>query len=45
MSPFEEEASPPLLARSCGEPLDGASRYGPLQEWWSTTGGAHDDGA
>jgi hypothetical protein len=25
-------------------PLYGASRHGPLQERWPTTGGAHDDG-
>jgi hypothetical protein len=34
----------PFLVRSRGEPLDGASCHGPLQEWWLTTGGVHDDG-
>jgi hypothetical protein len=30
MSPWEEEVSPPLPARSHKEPLDGASHHGPL---------------
>jgi hypothetical protein len=44
VSPWEGEVSPPLPSRSHGEPLDGASSHGSLQEWWPTAGGAHDDG-
>jgi hypothetical protein len=44
MSPWEREVSPPLPTRSRGEPLDGASCHGPLQEWWPTAGRAHDEG-
>jgi hypothetical protein len=43
MSPWEEEVSPSLPARSHGEPLDGASHHGLLQVLWHATGGAHDD--